>query len=341
MRSTNAKSFQSSHASAPAPRESEAGPLRALALAPLCAGVLAVFVLLCSSAAQAQTEAPSGVSSGADVARGREDTLETGRGVAMGSGARATATGVSALAYNPANLALQRLYHIEAGFGYVAGRSAFTTSSAVVDSISNSLAAGFSFRGFFGNGRDYSGWDGRLSLGMALTPAIALGVSARYLRMNARNEDDNGTPIGEHARGFTRDASATVTPIEWLHISVLAYNLIDVGSALAPVQVGGSAGIRLADFGLALGTDVLVDLSTFNSAEVIAGFGLEYVASEIVPLRLGYRRDRGRDLHTLSMGVGYVDQKMGVDLSLRHDLRARNGSERLTELLFTFRYNVQ
>ena len=26
---------------------------------------------------------------------------------------------------------------------------------------------------------------------------------------------------------------------------------------------------------------------------------------------------------------------------VRHDLRARNGSERLTELLFTFRYNVQ
>jgi len=293
-----------------------------------------------ASTARAQVEAPSGVDSASDPTRAREDTLETARGLGMGSGARATATGTSALAYNPANLALQRLYHVEAGFGYVAGRSAFTVGSAVVDSISNSLAAGFSFRGFFGNGRDYNGWDGRLSLGMALAPQIALGVSARYVRMTPRNRDDNETPIGEHARGFTLDASATVTPIEWLHISLMGYNLIDLDSALAPVQVGGSVGVLLEEFGLGVGTDLLVDLSTFSSAQVIAGFGVEYTAADMVPIRLGYRRDRGRELHTLSLGVGYIADKLGVDFSLRHDVRARHQA-RLTELLVTIRYNVQ
>lgn len=292
------------------------------------------------SVALAQVEAPSGVEGGTDPTRAREDTLETARGVGMGSGARSTATGTSALAYNPANLAIERLYHVEAGFGYVAGRSAFTVGSAVVDSISNSLAAGFSFRGFFGSGRDYNGWDGRLSLGMALAPQIALGVSARYVRMTPRNRDTNDTPIGEHSRGFTLDASATVTPIEWLHISVMGYNLIDLDSALTPVQVGGSVGIRLKEYGLGIGTDLLVDLSTFSSPQIIAGFGAEYIAGELVPIRLGYRRDRGRELHTLSLGVGYIADQFGIDFSLRHDVRARD-QDRLTELLVTFRYNVQ
>ena len=144
---------------------------------------------LVAAPALAQVEAPSGVEGTTDPTRAREDTLETARGVGMGSGARSTATGTSALAYNAANLAIERLYHVEAGFGYVAGRSAFTVGSAVVDSVSNSLAAGFSFRGFFGNGRDYNGWDGRLALGMALAPQIALGVSARYVRMTVRDRD--------------------------------------------------------------------------------------------------------------------------------------------------------
>lgn len=327
-------------ASRPRIRRSSAPPPARWRVAVACACLGLSVVAAPAGVARAQIEAPSGVDGSADTARAREDTLETARGVGMGSGARSTATGTSALAYNPANLALQRVYHVEAGFGYVAGRSAFTVGSAVVDSVSNSLAAGFSFRGFFGNGRDYNGWDGRLSLGMALAPQIALGVSARYVRMTPRDRDDNDTPIGEHARGFTLDASATVTPIEWLHLSVMGYNLIDLDSALTPVQVGGSIGVLVQEFGLGIGTDLLVDLSTFSSAQVIAGFGLEYTAADLVPIRLGYRRDRGRELHTLSLGVGYMAEKFGIDLSLRHDVRARQ-TDRLTELLVTFRYDVQ
>jgi hypothetical protein len=308
----------------------------ALFVVSVCGGALG---WLTPARVSAQAEAPSGVVEVANPERGREDTLETARGISMGSGARATATGTSALAYNNANLALLRLYHVEAGFGYITGRNAFTIGSAVADSISNSLAAGFSFRGFFGNGRDYNGWDGRLGLGMALAPVISLGVGARYVRMTPRRRDDNDTPIGEHARGFTLDASATVTPIEWLHFSVLAYNLIDLDSALAPQQVGGSLGVLVQEFGLGLGADVLVDLSTFSSPRVIGGFGVEYTAADLIPIRLGYRRDGGRNLHTQSLGTGYYDSKLELDFALRHDLRARG--RRQTELMLTVRYNVQ
>ena len=101
-----------------------------------------------------------------------------------------------------ANQALELAFTLADGQEYVK-----TAMAKGLDSISNSLAAGFSFRGFFGNGRDYNGWDGRLALGIALAPQIALGVSARYVRMTPRDTDDNDTPIGEHARGFTLDAA--------------------------------------------------------------------------------------------------------------------------------------
>jgi len=181
--------------------------------------------------------------------------------------------------------------------------------------------------------------DGAAGDGGALAAEAAL-LQRAQTALAAGDPEGALRSLGEHARGFTLDASATVTPIEWLHISLMGYNLIDLDSALTPVQVGGSVGVLLPDFGLGIGTDLLVDLSTFSSAQVIAGFGVEYTAAELVPIRLGYRRDRGRETHTLSLGVGYIADKFGVDFSMRHDVRALPGN-RLTELLVTFRYNVQ
>ena len=51
----------------------------------------------------------------------REETYETARGVGMGLGARATAQGTSALAYNAANIGMAQLYHIETMASFVPG----------------------------------------------------------------------------------------------------------------------------------------------------------------------------------------------------------------------------
>jgi hypothetical protein len=105
-------------------------------------------MIACAPIARAQTSAPSGLTAvDEERARAREDTYETARGIGMGTGGRAGASGTSAVAYNAANLSLARVYHVETAFGYVPGDNAYSTGGAVIDSVTSSLALGFSFRG--------------------------------------------------------------------------------------------------------------------------------------------------------------------------------------------------
>lgn len=286
--------------------------------------------------ALAQSEAPSGVSPAPDDVRAREDTYETARGTGMGLGARAGVTGTSALAYNPANLALVPVYHVESVFGWLVGDQAFVTGGAIADSVTNRLAAGLAFRGVYGGGdRDFSGWDGRLSVGTKLGEMVGIGTSARYVRLHADRHTTDGQPVGDEARGFTMDLAARVTPLEGLQIAALAYNLIDLETALAPRRVGGGVAYQYGTV-FEVGFDALVDLSTFESAEVVLGGGVQYVPGDKVPLRLGFQHDTGRRSSSLTAAAGYVQEQFGLDLALRQDF----GREHGTQLLLGVRYHV-
>jgi hypothetical protein len=70
---------------------------------------------------------------------------------------------------------------------------------------------------------------------------------------------------------------------------------------------------------------------------VLAGGGIEYLAANMVPLRVGYRYDAGRESHFVTGGIGFVDPKWGIDLSLRQEV---DGQE-ATELQLAIRYFVQ
>lgn len=278
-------------------------------------------VLLSAGTAAAQTDPPE------------EDTLETARGLGLGTGARASAIGTSAAAYNAANLGQAQLYHIQSDLGFTPGGGGWWVGGTVVDSVSSPLAAGMSFRGMFDLGEDdHSGFDGRVSLGYAVSDAIGVGVAGRYVKLQPDTQDA-GDP---GAKGFTLDASVRVTPTEGLHIAALGYNLIDRHSAFTPMLVGGSLSFAIKDT-FTIGGDGLVDLSTFDQASVLAGGGLEYLAGGAVPLRLGYRFDSGRDTHSVTGSLGYVDQSVGVDLALRQHVAGAKD----TQLVFTFRYHVQ
>lgn len=132
------------------------------------------------------------------------------------------------------------------------------------------------------------------------------------------------------------DASITITPLPWLKIAGLGYNLIRTNSALAPQIAGGSVSLTPIE-SFTLGGDVLVDVSTFDKSELIAGGGVSYVAGEMVPLRIGFRRDSGRDLNQMTAGVGFNKGKVGFEGALRQDLRGRKE----TYLVFMFRFVVQ
>lgn len=294
--------------------------------------------LVSLSTASAQEELPlMGDATPDDGSRPRESTYETARGLGMGTGTRASVAGTSAVAYNPANLTLAPVYHLESFASYVPNDRAWMYGGAVADSVTNRLAAGFSMHGVYGNeDRNYRGFDSRLALSVPFSDAIAIGVAGRFVRLRSRTENENGDRVGPGVKAFTLDVGVRVTPVAGLHIAFVGQNLVPTESALAPMLLGGGVSYSYETL-FTIGMDVLVDLTTFDSAELLLGGGAEVLIASQVPLRLGFRRDQGRELNQITAAIGYVDQKVGLDVALRQDV---NGPKE-TQLVFAFRYHVQ
>ena len=255
----------------------------------------------------------------------------------MGTGARATGLSTSALAYNPAALAVGRLYHVEGMVDYMADMKTVALGGTIVDSSTSRLAAGISFRGFVGGQGGFGGIDGRVGLAFPVSDAISLGLSGRYINAERKGDAVAALPASlRSVEGFSLDASLRVAPIPMLMLYGGGYNLISLDSVYAPLTVGGGAGVALANVAV-LGADVLVDMSSYDTAAVTAGGGVEFFAAHVVPIRAGYSFDAKRTQHTLTLGLGYTDRSVGLDLSLRQDL----GGMGDTRVLGAFRFFVQ
>lgn len=269
----------------------------------------------------------AGVASGQDsIPPPPGEEFDTTRGMAMGlGGSRASAASTSALEYNPANMALGRVYHIEAFAGYRPQVTNFQFGAALVDSFSAPVAMGVSYRYILGNGQyGHGGMEGRVALAYAFGDAFSIGVAGRYLsfwREGPRPEGDNRGP---YAEGITMDASIRVTPVPGFHIAAIGQSLIDFGTALVPRLVGGSASYTI-DNTFTLAFDGLADLSTFHNtdgslrAEAIFGAGAELFVSG-VPIRAGWGFDTGRSIHYVTAGVGYVQAEFGIDIAWRQQV---------------------
>ena len=259
--------------------------------------------------------------------------LESARGLALGTGARASSLSTSALAYNPAALVVGRLYHLEGVVDYMADMRTVALSGTIVDSSTSRLAAGLSFRGFLGGQGGFGGIDGRLGLAFPLSDAISLGLSGRYINADRKGEAFAALPERlRSVEGFTLDASLRIVPIPILMLYGGGYNLISLDSVYAPLTLGGGASVALGNIAV-LGADVLVDMSSYDHATATVGGGLELFLAQVVPVRAGYIYDTWRSQHTLSFGLGYTDRSVGLDVSLRQDL----GGAGDTRLLGSFR----
>jgi hypothetical protein len=304
--------------------------------------IVVLLTALCPAQAALGQQAPSGVGGIANPAIvPTEDTLDTTYGLAMGSGARAGATGVSALAYNTSNMAAVSTYDVEAFSQIIPGSKSnggtyWTMGSSISDSTtSKKIAMGTSFRGVWsGENRRYSGWDWRSGIGVQAIPQLGLGVAFRWAKLKADRYE--GQKLGPSFEGITMDASLTLSPIPWLRLAGLGYNLIKTHSALAPQMAGGSVSLVPVQ-AFSIGGDMLFDFTTFQKAKLIAGGGLSYIAGEMVPLRFGYRRDQGRNLNQITAGAGFTKDKIGIEVALRQDIGGRKESY----LIVMFRYVVQ
>lgn len=262
-----------------------------------------------------------------------EARIESARGMALGSGMRSASASTQAQAENPANLPVAALYHMESFFAYQPQAKRYGAGASVVDSATSRLAAGLSARGLFGDNDsgDNSGWEGRLSLGMGLGDYVSLGLAGRYANLTvsdprARPErpvEPGGDPDRTFkVKAFTLDAAVSIRPVSGLILSALGYNLIATDSPLAPQLLGGAVSYVIQSF--ALGGDLLVDTNRADvfsgGAKLKVGGGLEWLAEGVAPVRVGYMYDQGRHQHFVTGGLGYVDQRFGVQLSVRQSV---------------------
>jgi hypothetical protein len=241
---------------------------------------------------------------------------ESSRGIALGTGLRASSMSTSALAYSPAGLALGRLYHIEGNVDYIPDANGVALGAGVVDSSTSQLGAGIGLRGFLSGAGGWGGLDGRLGLAFPFSDAFSVGVAGRYITISG--EDDVGDEV-TLARGFTMDASFRIRPAEGFAIDLGAYNFIPQDNAYVPVELGTGLSFGVSE-SLGIGADFLIDFTTFASTEFLTGAGVEFLAGGAVPLRLGYRFDTGREIHAVTGGIGYTSQYVGLDLSLRQQV---------------------
>ena len=308
--------------------------------AALIAGLLTVLYPVPAAFGQA---APPGVGDIAEPAVvPSQDTLETTYGLAMGAGVRAGAIGPSALAYNTSNMAAVSTYQIEIFSQVIPGSKSdggtyWNIGSSVTDSTtSEKIAMGTSFRYVFdGENREYKGWDWRSGIGVQVIPQLGIGIGFRWASMKSLTTA-SGQRRGPTFDGVTLDASMTITPIPWLKLAGLGYNLVKTNSPLAPQMAGGSAALTPIE-SFTVGGDILFDFTTFEKNKLIAGAGVSYVAGELVPLRIGYRRDSGRNLNQITAGAGFNKGKVGAEVALRQDI----GGRKDTDLLFMFRIVVE
>lgn len=260
---------------------------------------------------------------------------ETARGIALGTGSRATSMSTSALAYNPAGLSLGKLYHVQGQVDHMQGKTT-ALGASVVDSSTSQLAAGVGARGFFSGSDGMGGLDARLGLAFAFNDQMSLGLSGRYIDLTRDEKTDDGdTRTNELAKGFTMDASFRMMPTQGVHLAVLSYNFIDLDSPYVPVMVGGSLGFEVGS-ALIIGIDGITDVSTHATPQLIAGGGLEFLASESIPIRAGYRMDSAQRTHAISGGMGYSDRHVGLDVAVSREV---SGGDDL-RILFAMRYYV-
>ena len=250
------------------------------------------------------------------------------RSVGMGNAQQVFGGSTTAIFVNPANLPLYRVYHLEglAALGPEARRQSY--GGAIADSYTNRVAGGVS--GMWST-MDSDGvhriWsDFRLGLGFQLSDRIMVGIAGKYQRINQSisggpfglSTPSSGTADAPISQAFTFDAGLTVVPIDGLSIGVTGRNLTMPNNGLIPTQVQG--GVAFSKSVFTVEADAMADFNTFVKAKGRYMAGAELFVAEKFPIRAGYQFDEGTKTHTVSGGLGYVEQQWSIELGVKRDV---------------------
>jgi len=283
---------------------------------------------------------------------------ETARSLGMGGAVRALGNGTTGLFANPANMALARLYHIEATGQYTPEVTRALGSAAIVDSITSStrIAGGLSFTGGVVDpgGLDRGLIDARAGAAYPFADRFFLGVSGRYLRMiqdgygplddaglfrysvvSGGLVDDAGKRL-PFVDAFTFDVGMTARITQSFHVGLVGQNLTHPGHSLLPTTVGGGIGYGTKD--VSVEVDGVADFDSWSKPTARLMAGGEYLAANHYPIRLGYRFDQGANVHAISGGLGYIGTEIAAELSVRRTLSTEIGA---TMVALTLAYHLE
>lgn len=253
--------------------------------------------------------------------------IETPRTTATAGAQRALSTSVGALFINPANIAVEHVYHI-AGFAQVwpeAHRQSY--GAAASDSVGSTShlagAVGATYNFQDSEGIDRRWTDLRFALAYPFSEKFFAGLGGRYMWLTQSGLGPLGASVASSGlagkqivRTFSFDAGLTFKPAAEWSLSFVGTNLSNPGYGFMPTTVGGGIGYGKKE--VAVEGDVVADFTSWDKTRMRAMGGVEFLISDNYALRGGYRYDQGPNSHALAIGAGYIDRMYILDLGVRH-----------------------
>ena len=271
------------------------------------------------------------------------------RAMGMGEAQRADATGASGPLLNPAGMSLVRQYVIEGMYGIKIEDVGHNANVSVVDSITSRVAAGLFYSFVYETPRIGFNWAGGrinseqitrtghaagLSLSIPLGDHFIIGATAKYLHLDTTAPLPMGT-VPDHltldsVNGVTFDVGMLIRLGDRFNIGLVGYNLWDHGSRESPLSLGiGLSYMPIPS--LFINFDTVINFTGFQNYHIDMtgkvtldqkttarlGPGIEWIAGNRVPLRIGVVYDSGLQSTYLTAGIGYLSTAFGVDLSYR------------------------
>jgi hypothetical protein len=252
-----------------------------------------------------------------------DEPIAGARSFAMGGASRAVPTSNDALFVNPAGMAAVKRYGVELQYGYTSRDGTNHLSLSAVDSKSGPVAGGMAFShvggGVFSGGLNQF----YLGVGYSISDSIAFGTSLHYLRGGYSIFGDTAQDVSL----YTGDVGVMVTLVEGFTLGFAYNNVVSTSRPmLTPPTLGWGASFSTGAFTLAGDMSTTVGTAEERQWGTSYHAGVEYYFGEVIPVRLGYTRQRinadgGFPYESyLSGGLGYALQGGALELSYRHRL---------------------
>lgn len=244
------------------------------------------------------------------------------RELAVGESMRASAVGSLSTVLNPAGLALNSQLVFEGSFGYRDQDSASIASVSACDSTTP--VAGCFYYHYLSSEPSLTGMDEKRRLHEGGITASRRISSNLLLGTNTHFFDYNSNVVGEEdVRGYSIDAGLIFQPAPTLSIAGVGYNLIGTDVARYPRAVGTGVSLRPGQGSLGLSMDAVWNLDADKGQRAGRyGGGGEYFlgggqSGAGYPLRAGGVYDAGTDAGYVTLGLGYANSQIGLDIGGR------------------------